>query len=55
MFGPRITTVFKSRWRALVWSMGILAMAYCTVPAVDPASQQQAEMHLAASKSAWAY
>lgn len=32
MFGPRITTVFRSRRNALVWVAGVLATAYCTVP-----------------------
>jgi hypothetical protein len=32
MIGPRITTVFRSRWNALFWSAGILATAYCSVP-----------------------
>lgn len=39
MFGPRITTVFKSRWRALWWSAGILATAYCSVPKADQAKR----------------
>jgi hypothetical protein len=35
MFGPRITTVFASRWKALWWSAGILMTAYCSIPAAD--------------------
>lgn len=35
MFGPGIRTVFTSRWKAVWWSLGILATAYCTVPAED--------------------
>jgi hypothetical protein len=35
MFGPRITTVFASRWKALWWSAGILLTAYCSVPSPD--------------------
>ena len=27
--------VFRSRWRAVWWSMGILLTAYCTVPSKD--------------------
>ena len=39
MFGPRITTVFASRWKALWWAGGIMLTAYCTIPAADePAS-----------------
>lgn len=33
MFGPRITTVFKSRWNAVFWSGSMLLLAYCSVPA----------------------
>jgi len=33
MFGPRLTTVFASRWKALLWSASILFSAYCFVPA----------------------
>ncbi len=46
MFGPRITTVFRSRWNAVLWSVGILLTAYCSVPSpeeADSAQQQAAE------------
>lgn len=32
MLGPRLNTVFASRWKALWWSAGILLTAYCSVP-----------------------
>ncbi len=35
MFGPRITTVFASRWKALWWAGGIMLTAYCTIPSAD--------------------
>lgn len=35
MLGPKITTVFRSRWNALFWSAGVLLTAYCSVPARD--------------------
>jgi hypothetical protein len=35
MFGPRITTVFASRWKALWWAATILVTAYCSVPDAD--------------------
>jgi hypothetical protein len=54
MFGPRITTVFQSRWKALVWSLSILATAYCAVPAVDSARQQDAAKPAPQHKSPWA-
>jgi len=34
-FGPGITTVFASRWKALAWSVGVLMTAYCSVPSKD--------------------
>ncbi|MEE4454225.1 hypothetical protein [Novosphingobium resinovorum] len=50
MFGPKITHVFKSRWHALMWSAGVLATAYCSIPTpeggddgADSAAQQQAQ------------
>lgn len=39
MFGPKINTVFKSRWNALFWSAGILLTAYCSVPAPEEGGQ----------------
>lgn len=42
MFGPRITTVFASRWRALWFAGSILLFAYMTVPDADaPADNGQ--------------
>ena len=35
MFGARTSQVFTSRWKALLWSAGVLATAYCTIPATD--------------------
>ena len=35
MFGPRITTVFRSRWRALWWAASILVGAYFSIPRAD--------------------
>ena len=35
MFGPKITHVFRSRWHALMWSAGVLATAYCSIPTPD--------------------
>ena len=35
MFGARTSQVFTSRWKALIWSAGIMATAYCTIPATD--------------------
>lgn len=35
MFGPRLSTIFASRWRALWWAAGILFLAWQLVPAPD--------------------
>lgn len=56
-FGPRLGTVFKSRWKAVLWSLGILLTAYCTVPVADQARQHEAHKAAKAKaphKSPWA-
>lgn len=40
MFGPRITQVFASRWKAALWAAGVLLTAYCTVPAAEQVRDQ---------------
>ncbi len=35
MFGPRLTTVFASRWRAVWFAGSILLFAYMSVPAAE--------------------
>lgn len=45
MIGPRITTVFASRWKALWWSAGILLTAYCSVPSPDETQQAHHPAH----------
>ena len=39
MFGPKLSTVFASRWKALAWALSILLTAYCTVPSPDETDQ----------------
>ncbi len=41
-FGPRMNTVFASRWKALVWAGGILLTAYCSVPSAEQTAQEDA-------------
>ena len=53
MFGTRITAVFQSRWKAVTWSLGILATAYCSVPAPDDVAPAPAPT-AAAHQSPWA-
>ena len=55
--GPRMNQVFRSRWKAAFWSLGVLLTAYCTVPLADAARQHEAGevAHAkAAHKSPWA-
>ncbi|MDE2302567.1 MAG: hypothetical protein KGK11_08410 [Sphingomonadales bacterium] len=33
--GPKLSTVFASRWKALAWSAGVLLTAYCSIPSQD--------------------
>ena len=40
MFGPGISSVFASRWKALWWSAGILLTAYCSVPLAEETRQE---------------
>ena len=51
MFGPRITTVFRSKWRAIWFALSVLLGVWLTVPhggeKADP-EQQQAEQAVAA-------
>lgn len=35
MFGPRLSSVFASRWKALWWAGSILLLAWSLVPAAD--------------------
>ncbi len=35
MFIARYQGVFRSRWRALMWALGVCLTAYCTVPSAD--------------------
>ena len=55
--GPKMNQVFRSRWKALGWSLGVLLTAYCTVPAADDArlhEQTKAQHVPAKHKSPWA-
>ena len=54
MFGPRLTTVFASRWRALWFAAAILLTAYCSTPSPEETAQQHAEAQAAARAKAHA-
>jgi hypothetical protein len=38
-FGPKLNTVFASRWKALLWAGGVLLTAYCSVPSPDESAE----------------
>jgi hypothetical protein len=51
MLGPRITTVFRSRWRALWFAASVLLGVYFTVPRAGDkpsADEEQAAQAVAA-------
>lgn len=55
--GPRMNQVFRSRWKAVFWSLSVLLTANCTVPLADAARQHEvskAAHAKAAHKSPWA-
>jgi hypothetical protein len=33
--------VFRSRWKAVMWSMGIMLTAYCSVPSADSGGEEE--------------
>lgn len=52
MFGPRITTVFRSRWRAVWFVLSVLAGVYWSVPhggGAKPDPDAQADVEAVAS------
>jgi hypothetical protein len=40
--GPKLNTVFASRWKALIWAGGIVLTAYCTVPSREQTEAEEA-------------
>ncbi|WP_408588925.1 hypothetical protein [Novosphingobium sp.] len=55
--GPKLNTVFASRWKALLWAAGVLLTAYCTVPSREETDAEDgAARHGqgAPAKSPWA-
>ena len=50
--GPRLNTLFASRWKALLWAAGILLTAYCTVPSADETNAEEGVAAHADSKPA---
>jgi hypothetical protein len=50
-FGPRLNTVFASRWKALVWAGCIVLTAYCTVPSAEETARADAEREAEAARA----
>ncbi len=57
MIGPRLNTVFASRWKALFWAAGVMMTAYCSIPSAEEtdasAGPDKAAVHVP-HKSPWA-
>lgn len=43
MFGPRLTSVFASRWKALWWAGSILLLTWSLVPSAEDRDPHQPE------------
>ena len=54
MIGPKLNTVFASRWKALFWAAGVLVSAYFTIPDADDGSNAAVTPQVAAALSPWA-
>ena len=37
--GPKLNTLFASRWKALAWGAGVLLTAYCSIPSREESDQ----------------
>jgi hypothetical protein len=51
MFGPRLTSVFASRWKAVWWALSMLVFAYSVVPSRE---EHPAEKAAKAHVDPWA-
>ncbi len=50
MFGPRISTVFRNRWNALLWGAGIMMTSYCAIPSDSEDAGSNAIVQAAVAK-----
>ena len=53
-FGPRLNTVFASRWKAAIWAGGILLTAYCSVPSPEDTTEVQVRAETPHRVNPWA-
>lgn len=42
-FGVKMNQIFASRWKAVIWSMGVLLTAYCAVPSPEETKEDKAQ------------
>jgi hypothetical protein len=49
LIGPRLNTVFASRWKALFWAISVLISAYFMIPAPDDPEPSAAQTATAPS------
>ncbi|HUQ13891.1 MAG TPA: hypothetical protein VM055_06410 [Novosphingobium sp.] len=54
MLGPKMNTVFASRWKATWWAAGVLLTAYCSVPSPDEEASVAGPPAHSAAKNPWA-
>ncbi|MEO0061597.1 MAG: hypothetical protein RLZZ08_157 [Pseudomonadota bacterium] len=47
MVTRKYQNIFRSRWKAVSWALGVMLTAYCTIPAADEtgAGAPKAEQH----------
>jgi hypothetical protein len=50
----KYSNVFRSRWKALWWALGVLLTAYCSVPSRDETGSPAAPPAPHHAKNPWA-
>jgi hypothetical protein len=47
MVTRKYQNIFRSRWKAVSWALGVMLTAYCTVPSADEADvgAQKVQQH----------
>jgi hypothetical protein len=47
--GPKLNTLFRSRWNALLWAAGVCLTAYCSIPSREETEAEDAARPAASS------
>ena len=50
--GPKLNTLFASRWKAIAWGAGVLLTAYCSIPSREESDQTDGATHTTQTTSA---